>query len=161
MQVFPHQVPQAAFHPIPYDGWTHRPADRDTHQCRVRILDAQMMNDHGRRGVAPTPAHGTLEVTGTSKARGGRQHGRRGKAQVASRLRPLRRRPAKMARPARVRIRRRKPCVLLRLRLFGWNVRLLTRDTPGFEAQNSSSTRQVDKSTMLSVDQVVPPTQAD
>ncbi|SRR6266545_4042110 len=28
-----------------------------------------------------------------------------------------------MARPARVRIRRRKPCVFARLRLFGWNVR--------------------------------------
>ena len=46
--------------------------------------------------------------------------------QAASRLRPLRRRPAMIARPARVRIRRRKPCVLLRRRLFGWNVRLVT-----------------------------------
>src|SRR3954452_6504806 len=32
-----------------------------------------------------------------------------------------------IARPARVRIRRRKPWVLDRRRLFGWNVRLLTR----------------------------------
>src|SRR5437868_15472244 len=32
-----------------------------------------------------------------------------------------------MARPARVRMRRRKPWVLARRRLFGWNVRLLTR----------------------------------
>jgi hypothetical protein len=47
-------------------------------------------------------------------------------AQAARRLRPLRRRDARMARPARVRIRRRKPCVLWRRRLFGWNVRLLT-----------------------------------
>ena len=31
-----------------------------------------------------------------------------------------------MARPARVRIRRRKPCFLCRRRLFGWYVRLLT-----------------------------------
>jgi hypothetical protein len=31
-----------------------------------------------------------------------------------------------MARPARVRLRRRKPCVLARFRLFGWKVRLLT-----------------------------------
>jgi hypothetical protein len=35
-----------------------------------------------------------------------------------------------MARPARVRIRRRKPCFLCRRRLFGWNVRLLTGMTP-------------------------------
>ena len=31
-----------------------------------------------------------------------------------------------IARPARVRIRKRKPCVLARRRLFGWKVRLLT-----------------------------------
>ena len=35
-----------------------------------------------------------------------------------------------MARPARVRIRRRKPWVLCRRRLFGWNVRLLNVFTP-------------------------------
>jgi len=45
----------------------------------------------------------------------------------------LRRRPARMARPARVRIRSRKPCVRARRRLFGWKVRLplLTVDSPG------------------------------
>ena len=32
-----------------------------------------------------------------------------------------------MARPARVRMRSRKPWVFARRRLFGWNVRLLTR----------------------------------
>lgn len=41
--------------------------------------------------------------------------------------RPLERRFARIARPARVRIRRRKPWVLARRRLFGWKVRLLTR----------------------------------
>lgn len=40
--------------------------------------------------------------------------------------RPLRRRAVMIARPARVRIRKRKPCVLARRRLFGWKVRLLT-----------------------------------
>ena len=43
-----------------------------------------------------------------------------------SSARPLRRRPARIARPARVRIRRRKPWVFARRRLFGWNVRLVT-----------------------------------
>jgi hypothetical protein len=38
----------------------------------------------------------------------------------------LRRRAEMIARPARVRIRSRKPCVLARRRLFGWKVRLLT-----------------------------------
>jgi hypothetical protein len=50
--------------------------------------------------------------------------------QAESFVRPLRRRAATMARPARVRIRRRKPCVRLRRRLLGWNVRLLTRKLP-------------------------------
>ena len=50
--------------------------------------------------------------------------------QTASWSRPLRRRAARTARPARVRIRSRKPCTFARRRLFGWNVRLLT-GTPG------------------------------
>ena len=41
--------------------------------------------------------------------------------------RPLARRAVMIARPARVRIRSRNPCVFARRRLFGWKVRLLTR----------------------------------
>jgi hypothetical protein len=48
------------------------------------------------------------------------------KPQAESSERPLRRRADRMARPARVRMRRRKPWVLARRRLFGWKVRLLT-----------------------------------
>jgi hypothetical protein len=44
--------------------------------------------------------------------------------QADSSVRPLRRRAARMARPARVRMRNRNPWVLARRRLFGWNVRL-------------------------------------
>jgi hypothetical protein len=51
-------------------------------------------------------------------------------AQTASRWRPLRRRAEMMARPARVRIRSRNPCVLWRRRLLGWNVRF-TGKSPG------------------------------
>src|SRR5690606_2993921 len=43
------------------------------------------------------------------------------------RARPLLRRDARIARPARVRIRSRKPWVFARRRLLGWKVRLLTR----------------------------------
>jgi hypothetical protein len=39
------------------------------------------------------------------------------------RLRPFRRRAARIARPARVRIRSRNPCVFARRRVFGWYVR--------------------------------------
>ena len=50
--------------------------------------------------------------------------------QAESSVRPLPRRAARMARPARVRMRERKPCFLARRRLFGWKVRLLTVITP-------------------------------
>jgi hypothetical protein len=48
------------------------------------------------------------------------------RAQADSLERPLRRRDDRIERPARVRMRSRKPCFLERRRLFGWNVRLLT-----------------------------------
>lgn len=44
--------------------------------------------------------------------------------QTETEARPLRRRADRIDRPARVRMRRRKPCFLCRRRLFGWNVRL-------------------------------------
>lgn len=48
-------------------------------------------------------------------------------AQADRRARPLLRRFAMIARPARVRMRSRKPWVFARRRVFGWKVRLLTR----------------------------------
>src|SRR5699024_2209385 len=48
-----------------------------------------------------------------------------GPPQAESSARPLERRAFRMARPARVRMRARKPCFLALRRLFGWNVRLL------------------------------------
>ena len=56
-------------------------------------------------------------------------------AQAESSARPLRRRAARMARPARVRMRRRKPWVLARRRLFGWKVRLLTTFSETYAGQ--------------------------
>ena len=57
-----------------------------------------------------------------------RKHSAR--AQADSSERPLRRRAARIARPARVLIRSRKPWVFARRRLLGWNVRLLTLISP-------------------------------
>ena len=54
----------------------------------------------------------------------GREHSEGPVGQAVSERRPLRRRSATMARPARVRIRKRKPCTLARRRLLGWKVRL-------------------------------------
>ena len=68
---------------------------------------------------------GPLPRSRRSDAAGAARAARPG-PQAESSERPLRRRAARMARPARVRMRRRKPWVLARRRLFGWKVRLLT-----------------------------------
>jgi hypothetical protein len=84
------------------------------------------MGNHGGRPRAPATTGRDTEVASAPQSMRGRKHVGGDGAQAASRVRPLRRRPARIARPARVRIRRRKPCVLCRRRLFGWKVRLLT-----------------------------------
>ena len=94
--------------------WTttaRRPARRPDRTARRKSSDRRSRFDAGSTRWSPS---GTVSPT----------------AQAARRWRPLPRREARMARPARVRIRRRKPCFLCRRRLFGWNVRLLTGMTP-------------------------------
>lgn len=49
--------------------------------------------------------------------------------QADSRVRPLRRRALMIARPARVRMRARNPCLRARRRVFGWNVRFTIAST--------------------------------
>jgi hypothetical protein len=61
--------------------------------------------------------------------------------QAESSERPLRRRAARIARPARVRMRRRNPWVLARRRLFGWKVRLLTIGLRNCRAQDPGCRR--------------------
>ena len=64
---------------------------------------------------------------GVGVAIGGRcVRGRPGSAQAEIRVRPFARRRASTARPARVRMRIRKPWVFFRFRLFGWNVFFMT-----------------------------------
>ena len=52
------------------------------------------------------------------------------RGQAESSVRPLARRAERMPRPARVRMRARKPCFLARRRLLGWKVRLLMGSLP-------------------------------
>jgi hypothetical protein len=78
----------------------------------------------GLRELCPSPHPGRRGKHGLLTAA---QAGRAG--QTLTRARPFRRRAARTARPARVRMRSRNPCVFARRRLFGWNVRLLTRDS--------------------------------
>lgn len=81
---------------------------------------------HDEQAGATDPAgapHRGDEVRATAQPGAGREHA----GQAESFERPLDRRAARIARPARVRMRRRNPWVLARRRLLGWNVRLLTR----------------------------------
>ena len=97
---------------------------------RVR---GQCVYDQATLAGPRTAAHDDPKVLTEPQTRGSRQHGvpRRQSNQADSVSRPLRRRAAKMARPARVRILSRNPWVRARRRLFGWKVRL-----PLLTAQN-------------------------
>lgn len=110
---------------------------------------------HHHRGAAGPAAAtgGHIEVPPAAESMWCWQHGRArrvaGQDQTASRLRPLRRRAARIARPARVRIRSRKPWVLCRRRLCGWKVRLLTSRSETDRRQQWTSywsTRPADES---------------
>jgi hypothetical protein len=81
--------------------------------------DQQVAHHQGPARTNPG-AHSQRELRAAAQPGLGRQD------QALSRSRPLCLRAARTARPARVRMRSRKPCVFARRRLFGWNVRLLT-----------------------------------
>jgi hypothetical protein len=103
-------------------------ADGEPHPRRLIDVIAvlQVQNDARPSGTITAP-DGRSEFFSPPHPVAGRQH----RGQTATLARPLRRREDRIARPARVRIRRRKPCFLCRRRLFGWYVRLLTRDSRG------------------------------
>lgn len=120
-----HEVTQLTPHTIA----THRawdlPLGHDETDEALRgvLVGPAVHDDHGipRTGSAADRAP---EVLGIHHAVRARQHLRR--SQAESLARPLRRRLARMERPARVDMRRRKPCTLERRRVLGWKVRLVT-----------------------------------
>ncbi len=111
----------------------------DTHAPRAAGVP------HGDRGGQPVRSAHLAASCGSLAAPGGRPVS--GGRQADSSERPLRRRAARIARPARVRIRSRNPWVLARRRLLGWKVRLLTRGSRGrarFSAGDRTGTAAVD-----------------
>ena len=105
------------------DGLGHDETD-PRRETRTRVGRGGVDHEQPGAGSAtPGGAHRRREVRPLTQSVRRRQHRR---PQAESSERPLRRRAARMLRPARVRIRRRKPWVLARRRLFGWKVRLLT-----------------------------------
>lgn len=128
LKVPAHQRAKPPLDAVPGDRRANRPADYEPYPGRFlpvpRVVPDQQVAHHQRPAGAGPGAHGQRELRAAAHPGLGRQD------QALSRSRPLRLREARMARPARVRMRSRKPCVLARRRLFGWNVRLLT-GTPG------------------------------
>jgi hypothetical protein len=102
-----------------------------------------------RRGRHGGPCRGTPWSSATCSGEAAREllpceAVRSGRFQADSRARPLRRRAPMMARPARVRMRNRKPWVLARRRLFGWKVRFtsgLQRSTAGHNGSGPTTAR--------------------
>jgi hypothetical protein len=104
--------PEAAADPVADDGVADVPSHRVRDACRPGVGAGD-----------PTQAEGPASAGTSSGQRleGATVADRPG--QAPRRLRPRARRALSTARPPRVRIRPRKPCVLLRRRLLGWNVR--------------------------------------
>lgn len=127
-----HPVPQHALRAIADNGVAnglgHHQADPVVDRRRARGCHDE---PRARRSSGTTTAQhcGKIRTVAQSVVR--RQHcrltgGRPVVPQAEILLRPLARRADRIERPARVRIRRRKPCTLARRRVLGWKVRLLT-----------------------------------
>jgi hypothetical protein len=91
--------------------------DGESAQARCTTMEPQAARRPRRTAVAKSSRR-VNRVAADSNGRDPRT------TQADNSARPLRRRAAMMARPARVRMRNRNPWVLARRRLFGWNVRL-------------------------------------
>jgi hypothetical protein len=111
------RFPQPALDPMAYDGVAHGFAHHDADAWRAAGRGGGGMYDDRAARRSPS-THGGTKLVGPAHSVNLGKHlfTRR---QAARRVRPLRRRPARIALPARVRIRSRNPCVLLRRRLFG------------------------------------------
>lgn len=123
----PHEVPQlsadsVADHRVPH-RLRHDEADqgRNPVGCVCFIRRPEVEHKALRFASNPTSYRGA-KISGRTHAIVRRKH-EPSTSQAESFARPLRRRPERMARPARVAIRLRKPCTLARLRLLGWKVR--------------------------------------
>ncbi len=116
--------PEAPTHTVPRDRGAHPPADGIRHPRRV----VRTVGDKAQRDRAGSPPAGPCEGLE-------RRTVANAPDQAERRFRPRDRRARSTARPPLVRMRRRKPWVLARLRLFGWYVRFNEEPPRGDRAQ--------------------------
>lgn len=117
-----HDLSKATFHSVSANGVSNSLGYDETHARSVGIITIYQAVRHQMvRAHADTSFEDSSEVVAAAYPVSRGDH-----TYAETSARPLRRRAARIERPARVRIRRRKPCFLARLRLLGWKVRLLT-----------------------------------
>ncbi len=139
-QVAANRMAKPALDAMPDDGVADGSAHHDADENGPVVGTCERVHHQGSARPPSATAHGNAKIVGAPHpVRLGKHMGT--PRQAARRVRPLRRRPARIARPARVRIRRRKPCVLLRRRLFGWNVRLLKGTNSHIQRLNRTGDR--------------------
>jgi hypothetical protein len=114
-------LPKNAPGPVALDRAAHPPAG---HERRCQLLRPRPhVQYHPASGMPPAPVQrASHSPTGQGATTSRCRHPSDpwgGVAQADSRVRPLERRRARMARPARVRIRTRNPCRFLRRRVLG------------------------------------------
>ena len=107
-----HDLAQLAAKPVPGHGISRAPAHGIGDLGRPVIGSTDPSDPHWSVAARPNPRQlGEARTVANSVN------------QAESRARPRARRDLSTARPARLRIRRRKPCFFLRFRLLGWKVR--------------------------------------
>lgn len=120
------RMPQTPSHPVPNhrapNGFGHN--EPHLRPYAVRRRRAARVHHDIRLRRSHAVSNGVTELRRASHPVLSREHWSATARQAVSERRPLRRRPVTMARPARVRMRSRKPWTLARRRLFGWKVRL-------------------------------------
>ncbi len=116
------RLPQQTLDPVSLDSPADLPRDGEPETRCSRLPAREDIQDQLSAGVRPALPEDPLELSAPRQPRapracpGARRHGGH---QTVRRLRPFDRRRFSVMRPARVRIRVRKPCVRARLRFFG------------------------------------------
>jgi len=135
-------MPQPPPDPIPHHRGANCPAHHKAHARRLRRIGnyQQMTGEQWAPGPAAALRRGR-EIGSPPHSRCRREHCPSAAAarQTLTRERPFRRLAERIARPARVRMRSRKPCVFARRRLFGWNVRLVTGTPDSGQSEDSGA----------------------
>ena len=112
-----------SFSTIPHDGAAQLSGGGDAEASHI-----EPVGQYEQRGIAPpdasTPFVGELEFRSSANPLDRTEWSQSYSLLTVRRLRPFARRRLSTRRPFFVLMRTRNPCVLLRCRLFGWNVRL-------------------------------------